>query len=59
MASWPSSGHRLKPSPIEKGKTEPMILNFSEMYFLVNKDNTGWLIAGTATNRPVDSIPVG
>jgi hypothetical protein len=38
---------------------EPMVLNFSEMYFLVNKDNTGWLIAGTATNRPVDSIPVG
>jgi hypothetical protein len=42
-----------------KGKDEPMVLNFSEMYFLVNKDNTGWLIAGTATNRPVDSIPVG
>jgi ketosteroid isomerase-like protein len=42
-----------------KGKTEPMVLNFSEMYFLVNKDDTGWLIAGTATNRPVDTIPVG
>jgi hypothetical protein len=42
-----------------KGETEPMILNFSEMYFLVNKDDTGWLIAGTGTNRPVDTIPVG
>ena len=42
-----------------KGKTEPMVLNFTEMYFLVNKDDTGWLIAGTATNRPIDSIPVG
>jgi hypothetical protein len=42
-----------------KGKDEPMVLNFSEMYFLVNKGGTGWLIAGTATNRPVDSIPVG
>jgi hypothetical protein len=29
------------------------------MYFLVNKDDAGWLIAGTATNRPIDSIPVG
>jgi hypothetical protein len=42
-----------------KGTEKPMILNFSEMYFLVNKDGTGWLIAGTATNRPVDSIAVG
>jgi len=42
-----------------KGKEEPMVLEFSEMYFLVNKDDTGWLIAGTATNRPVDEIPVG
>lgn len=42
-----------------KGIAEPMILNFSEMYFLVNKDNTGWRIAGTATNRPIDSISVG
>lgn len=38
---------------------EPMVLEFSEMYFLVNKDGTGWKIAGTATNRPVDSIAVG
>ena len=42
-----------------KGKAEPMRLEFSEMYFLVNKDNSGWKIAGTATNRPVDSIRVG
>ena len=42
-----------------KDKEEPMVLEFSEMYFLVNKDDTGWLIAGTATNRPVDEIPVG
>ena len=42
-----------------KGKDKPMILYFSEMYFLINKDNQGWRIAGTATNRPVDSIPVG
>jgi hypothetical protein len=42
-----------------KGKSEPMVLNFSEMYFLVNKNDTGWLIAGTATNRPVDTIPIG
>jgi hypothetical protein len=42
-----------------KGTEKPMVLNFSEMYFLVNKDGTGWLIAGTATNRPVDSIAVG
>jgi ketosteroid isomerase-like protein len=44
---------------VRKGKTEPMVLNFSEMYFLVNKNNTGWKLAGTANNRPVDSIPVG
>jgi ketosteroid isomerase-like protein len=42
-----------------KGKDEPMVLQFSEMYFLVNKGNTGWRIAGTATNRPIDEIPVG
>jgi len=42
-----------------KGKEEPMVLEFSEMYFLVNKDDTGWLIAGNANNRPVDEIPVG
>ena len=42
-----------------KGNEEPMLLDFSELYFLVNKDDTGWLIAGTATNRPVDTIPVG
>lgn len=42
-----------------KGKTEPMRLEFSEMYFLVNKNNGGWKIAGNATNRPVDEIPVG
>lgn len=42
-----------------KGKDEPMVLDFSEMYFLVNKNDTGWRIAGTATNRPVDEIPVG
>ena len=41
-----------------KGKTDPMELEFSEMYFLVNKDDSGWKIAGTATNRPVDSIPI-
>ncbi|MGI9307780.1 MAG: nuclear transport factor 2 family protein [Gammaproteobacteria bacterium] len=44
---------------LRKGKTEKMILEFSEMYFLVNKDDTGWKIGGTASNRPVDSIPVG
>lgn len=42
-----------------KGKTKPMQLDFTEMYFLVNKNNSGWKIAGTATNRPVDDIPVG
>ena len=42
-----------------KGQAEPMVLEFSEMYFLVNKDGEGWRIAATATNRPVDSIPVG
>lgn len=42
-----------------KGKAEPMELEFSEMYFLVNKNDGGWKIAGTATNRPVDNIPVG
>jgi len=42
-----------------KGKDEPMILTFSEMYFLVNKNESGWRIAGTASNRPIDSIPVG
>ena len=42
-----------------KGKADPMELEFSEMYFLVNKNASGWKIAGTATNRPVDSIPVG
>jgi len=42
-----------------KDKDEPMVLEFTEMYFLVNKNDTGWLIAGTASNRPVDEIPVG
>lgn len=42
-----------------KGKDEPMMLEFSEMWFLVNKDGGGWRIAGNATNRPVDTIPVG
>jgi hypothetical protein len=42
-----------------KGKEEPMVLEFSEIYFLVNKNDTGWLIAGNASNRPVDEIPVG
>ena len=42
-----------------KGKDEPMVLEFSEIYFLVNKNDTGWLIAGNASNRPVDEIPVG
>lgn len=42
-----------------KGKADPMELEFSEMYFLVNKNDSGWKIAGTATNRPVDSIPIG
>lgn len=42
-----------------KDKEEPMVLEFSEMYFLVNRNDTGWLIAGNASNRPVDDIPVG
>ena len=42
-----------------KGVDKEMVLDFSEMYFLVNKNDTGWKIAGTATNRPVDEIPVG
>jgi len=42
-----------------KGKDEPMVLEFSEVYFLVNKNDTGWLIAGNASNRPIDEIPVG
>lgn len=42
-----------------KGKVEPMVLEFSEIYFLVNKNETGWLIAGNASNRPVDEIPIG
>ena len=41
-----------------KGKAEPMVLDFSEMYFLVNKNDSGWRIAGNASNRPIDSIPV-
>jgi hypothetical protein len=50
---------RTKTVTHRKGIEEPMVLEFSEMYLLVNKDNTGWLIAGNATNRPVDDIPVG
>lgn len=42
-----------------KGKEEAMVLEFSEVYFLVNKNDTGWLIAGNASNRPIDDIPVG
>ncbi len=42
-----------------KNKAEPMILEFSEVYFLVNKNDSGWKIAGTANNRPVDSINIG
>lgn len=42
-----------------KDKKEPMVLEFSEVYFLVNKNQTGWLIAGNASNRPIDEIPVG
>jgi ketosteroid isomerase-like protein len=42
-----------------KGNDKPMVLDFSEMYFLINKDDTGWRIAGTATNRPIDAIPIG
>lgn len=38
---------------------EPNKNEFSEMYFLVNKNNTGWRIAGTATNRPVDNVDIG
>ncbi len=41
-----------------KGKDGAMTLDFSEMYFLINKNNSGWRIAGTATNRPVDDISV-
>ena len=41
-----------------KGKEEHMVLEFSEIYFLVNKNDTGWLIAGNASNRPIDEIPV-
>jgi hypothetical protein len=37
---------------------EPNVREFSEMYFLINKDDSGWRIAGTATNRPVDNISV-
>jgi len=37
---------------------EPSVREFSEMYFLINKDDSGWRIAGTATNRPVDNISV-
>jgi hypothetical protein len=42
-----------------KDKEEPMVLEFSEIYFLINKNDTGWLIAGNASNRPSDDIPVG
>jgi hypothetical protein len=42
-----------------KGVEELMVLEFSEVYFLVNKNDTGWLIAGNASNRPIDEIPVG
>ena len=41
-----------------KGKEDLKVTDFSEMYFLVNKDNTGWKIAGTASNRPVDDLDV-
>lgn len=41
-----------------KGKDGAMTLDFSEMYFLIDKNNSGWRIAGTATNRPVDDISV-
>jgi hypothetical protein len=44
-------------STIRKGK-EPNVRKFSELYFLINKDDSGWRIAGTATNRPVDNISV-
>jgi len=42
-----------------KSIEEPMTLDFSKMYFLINKNNSGWRIAGTANNRPVDEISVG
>ena len=41
-----------------KGKDGEMVLDFSEMWFLVNKDESGWKIAGNASNRPIDDIPV-
>lgn len=42
-----------------KNANEPRVHDFSEMYFLVNKNDAGWKIAGTATNRPVDELDVG
>ncbi len=41
-----------------KKAAAPRVHDFSEMYFLINKDNTGWKIAGAATNRPMDSLDV-
>jgi len=42
---------------LRKDKTEPMELNFSEVYLLVKKPD-GWKIAGVADNRKPDNIRV-
>jgi ketosteroid isomerase-like protein len=42
---------------MRKDKTEPMELNFSEVYLLVKKPD-GWKIAGVADNRKPDNIRV-
>jgi hypothetical protein len=47
-----------KTTTYRKGKTEPMVLEFSEIYLMVNKNATGWKIAGNASNRPIDEIAV-
>ena len=46
---------------VMKGKSadDTPFKHYSEMWFLINKDNTGWKIAGTASNRPTDSIEIG
>ncbi|MDJ0926655.1 MAG: hypothetical protein QNJ73_03305 [Gammaproteobacteria bacterium] len=46
---------------VMKGKSaeDTPYKQYSEMWFLINKDGTGWKIAGTASNRPTDDIDIG
>ena len=46
---------------VMKGKSaaDTPFKQYSEMWFLINKDDTGWKIAGTASNRPTDDVDIG